>query len=131
MAPLNKRQEIAEVLARELAQCRGTWLVTPLPLNDDARGLRFQVLESERDSVIKELCEANWDPNLIQAHPRFTPAGLLPAYLFEIVIEKDRTPIVDNLPKVSTEIADAVRREEKRKAAEYIEAFRKSAGLER
>jgi hypothetical protein len=104
MAPLNERQKKAQRLAAELGRCSGTWVITPLPLDDSARALRFQVLESERDAVISELCGANWIPAFVQNHPRFTPGGLKPAYLYEIVIEKERQPVPDS-PRVSGELA--------------------------
>jgi hypothetical protein len=131
MAPLTERQKKAQRLAAELGRCPGCWAVSPMPLADDARGVRFQLLDANRDEVISELCGAGWVPNLVSAFPRFTSAGLVPASMYEVDIPQERHPIVDNLPKVSTEMAEAARREEKRKAAEYISAFRKSAGLER
>jgi hypothetical protein len=64
-----------------------------------------QVLDTERDSVIAELCEAGWIPTFVQEHPRFTPnKGLVPASLYEIAIEQDRQSVPDS-PKVSGEIA--------------------------
>jgi hypothetical protein len=67
----------------------------------------------------------------VQRHPRFTPNGLIPAYLYEVVIEKDRQPVPDDRPKIPSEIAAFAEREEKKKAAQYIAAFRKSAGLDK
>jgi hypothetical protein len=104
MAVLNKRQERAALLSRELERMDGVWAISPLPLDDGARGLRFQVLESERDNVVRELCQASWIPTFVQNHPRFTPGGLKPAYLYEIVIEKERQPVPDS-PRVSGELA--------------------------
>jgi hypothetical protein len=104
MAVLTERQTKAAQLAAELGRCRGTWVVSPLPLNDDSRALRFQVLDSERDSVVTELCAAGWIPSFVQAHPRFAPSGLIPASLFEVIIDKDRYPVPPDTPKVSGEI---------------------------
>jgi hypothetical protein len=49
--------------------------------------------------------------------------------MFEVEIPKERQPVPDDGPKVSGEALDAAKREEKRKASEFIAQFRKSAGL--
>jgi hypothetical protein len=127
---MNERQKKAQDLARELEQM-GAWVVTPLPLDDDTRGLRVQILDTERDKVITELCAAGWVPAFLQGHPRFTPNGLIPASLFEIVIEKERQLVSDDRPKVSNEIAELAKREEKRKADATIAAFKKHIGWDK
>jgi hypothetical protein len=128
MAILSERQKKAHVLARELARCPGCWVITPLPLDPDARGLRVQILDTERDNVISELCEGGWIPNLVSAFPRFTSKGLVAASMYEVLIERERQPVPEG-PKVSSEVAEQANREEKKKMAQEIAAFRKSAGL--
>jgi hypothetical protein len=124
MAVLTKRQEKADLLARELAQCRGTWVTSPLPLADDVRALRFQVLDSERDSVVEELCAGGWIPSLVSVFPRFTSAGLIPASMYEVEIPKERPPVVDDRPKVSVEPA------KREKTPAEVQAVRKYLGWE-
>jgi hypothetical protein len=130
VAVLSERQKKADLLAKELGQCSGTWVITPLPLNDDTRALRFQVLDSERDSVISELCSCGWIPSQLQYHPRMSPTGWLPAQLYEISIERERQTVPEG-PKVSGDISELAKREEKRRAAEFISEYRKSAGLDK
>jgi hypothetical protein len=131
VAVLNERQKKAQRLADELGRCNGCWVTTPMPLDDSTRALRFQTLDSERESVISELCEAGWIPNLVSAFPRFTSAGLVAASMYEVNIPKERPSIVDDRPKMPSDIAALAEREEKKKAAEFISAFRKSAGLDK
>jgi hypothetical protein len=128
---LSERQKKADRLARELAQCPGCWVVSPMPLADDVRALRFQLLDKNRDEVISELCQSGWIPNLVSAFPRFTGSGLVAASMFEVDIPKERPPIVADNPKIETEMAEAARHKEKAEAARYIAAFRKSAGLDK
>jgi hypothetical protein len=130
MAPLTERQKKAQWLAAELGRCAGTWVITPLPLDESARALRFQLLDSERDAVISELCEAGWIPSMVQGHPRFTPSGLIPASLYEVVIEKDRTPIVDT-PKIEAGMVELAERQARAKAAAEVKAFRKAIGFDK
>jgi hypothetical protein len=127
---LTERQQKAQDLARDLEQM-GAWCLTPLPLDPDAKGLRVQILDADRDRVVTAICEAHYIPSKMQAHPRFTTSGLIPASLFEIAIEKERPSIVDDRPKVSSDIAEAAKREERQQAAKFISAFRKSAGLDK
>jgi hypothetical protein len=129
MAVLSERQKKAATLAAELGRCNGCWVVSPLPLSEDARGVRFQLLDKNRDEVITELCASNWIPTLVSPFPRFTGTGLVAAGMYEIVIEKERVPAVTDTPKVEGEMAEAAKREEKRQTAEYIKQFRKSAGM--
>jgi hypothetical protein len=124
---MNERQQKARDLAREL-ELMGAWCLTPLPLSDDAKGLRVQILDTERDKVITELCAAGWLPTFLQGHPRFTPGGLIPASLFEIAIERERQLVSDDRPKVPNDIAEFAKREEKRKTDATIAAFKKHIG---
>jgi hypothetical protein len=105
MAPLSARQEKARDLADSLGRMAGVWVVSPLPLDDGARALRFQVLDRERDKVVIKLCKKGIIPNLVQGHPRFTPNGLIPASLFEVEIERERQSVPTDGPKISGELA--------------------------
>jgi hypothetical protein len=101
---MNSRQEKAQDLARELGRM-GAFVVNAMPLDPDAKGLRVQILDADRDRIVTALCEWGWLPAMLQAHPRFAPGGLLPASLYEIPIPKERPPIVDDRPRVSGEFA--------------------------
>jgi hypothetical protein len=128
MAPLTLRQEKAQKLADELGRCRGCWVVTPLPLDNDTRGLRVQILDSERDSVVEELCGSGRLPNLVSPFPRFTSAGLVPASMFEIEISKERQPVPDS-PKIESGMVELAERQAKTRAAAELKAFRKAVGI--
>jgi hypothetical protein len=117
---MNARQKKAEDLARELGKMPGCWVVSPLPLDDDARGLRVQILDSERDKVITTLCEWKWLPAMVQNHPRFCPDGLKAASLFEVEIPKERQSVLPDSPKVSGELA---RREKPNVETEAIRRY--------
>jgi hypothetical protein len=126
---MNPRQQKAQDLVDWLGQMSGVWVTSPMPLNDDTRALRFQVLDSERDSVVTELCAGGWIPSLVQGHPRFTPAGLVAASLYEVVIEKERQSVPDDRPKIPSEITEQAQREERKNMEKTIAEFRKAAGL--
>jgi hypothetical protein len=104
--PLTERQRKAALLTSELTRLPGVWVISPSPLNEDARGLRVQILNKYCHETIETLREANWVPSLIGSYPRIaaSASGLEPANLYEIAIEKERQPVVDNIPKVSGEI---------------------------
>jgi hypothetical protein len=97
---LTERQKKADLLARELRQCKGCWVVSALPLDSNTRGIRVQILDSERDSVVKDLCEGGWIPNMVSPFPRFTGTGLVAAHMFEITIPQERQPVPQDCPKV-------------------------------
>jgi hypothetical protein len=80
---------------------------------------------------VTAICEGGFIPSFLQGHPRITDKGFVPAGLYEIVIEKDRQPIVDDRPKIPSEVVELAKREERAKAKEFIAAFRKSAGLDK
>jgi hypothetical protein len=131
MAPLSARQEKAQDLAGWLGGMTGVWVVSPLPLDDDTRTLRFQILDSEQDRVVTEICSAGWIPARLQAHPRHrvTTRGFENASLYEIEIPRERQPIVDDRPKIPSEVTDQAKREERKKMEKTIAQFRKAAGL--
>jgi hypothetical protein len=100
MASLSKRQETAQDLCLELHKLGGV-VINSMPLDPDAKGLRVQILDTDRDKVITALCEKGWLPSLLQSHPRFTPNGLLPASLYQVDIPRERTTVPDDRPKVA------------------------------
>jgi hypothetical protein len=130
--PLTERQDKAKHLADELEKLGGCWVITPLPLDPDTKGLRVQILSTDRDRVITALCEARWNPIYLQQNPRFTTnGGLVPGFLYEVEIPKERQPIVDDTPKIPSDAAELAKREEEKKTRAFIASFRKSAGLDR
>jgi hypothetical protein len=117
---MNSRQKKAALLAEELESMDGVWVVNAMPLRDDARGLRVQILNECCPETLKTLREANWASNLIGSFPRFTPAGAQPASLFEVIIEKDRIPVPTDCPRVSGEIG---KREKTPAEVEHIRRY--------
>jgi hypothetical protein len=53
MAPLSERQIRARDLADWLGGMAGVWVVSPLPLDDGAKALRFQVLAVNAIRLLK------------------------------------------------------------------------------
>jgi hypothetical protein len=84
-----------------LERLGGCWVVSPMPLDPDAKGLRVQILDVDCDRIVTAICAAGWIPARLQSHPRFvTGGGLVPASLYEIDIPRERQPVVDSGPKV-------------------------------
>jgi hypothetical protein len=123
MALLNERRKKADLLARELQQCKGCWVVSPLPLDDNTRALRFQLLDENRDEVISELCASGWIPNMVSPFPRFTGTGLVAAHMFEVEIPKERQPVPQDSPKMV-----AAEPSERAKTPHEVEQVRKYLG---
>jgi len=122
----SERQKKAQDLANWLGSMPGVWIVSPLPLDDDAR-LRFQVLDSRRDEVVTALCEGGWIPAFLQGYPRFTPSGLIPACLYEITnMQKDRQPVPVETKAVPRDYA--AEREVRKNMEKEVERFRKTIG---
>jgi hypothetical protein len=115
---MNKRQQQADFIAREIARM-GAWCINPMPLDDDAK-LRFQVLDTDIDKVVRMLCESGFLPARLQVHYRVTTSGLVPATLFEIDIPHERQPIPDR--KIYGEV------EERKKTASEVAAVMKHLG---
>ena len=105
---LSERQRTAESLAREIGRMGG-WVVNPMPLDSNAR-FRFQVLDKDRDKVLEILSSWDWFPSLCGSQPRITINGMEPATLYELNLEPERQPIVDDRiiakrdPKVEADI---------------------------
>lgn len=125
--PLSDRQQKAQDLAREMGKMPGVAVVNPMPLDDSARGLRVQILDTARDQVIETLCGWGWLPTFLQSHPRFCPGGLKAASLYEIVIERERAAVPDR-PKIPREVTELAEREAKTRANAEIEGYKKYFG---
>jgi hypothetical protein len=95
MALLSERQQTAAALARELQKLDGVWITNPMPLDDNARGLRIQILDSERQKVLQLLADWEWSPAFCGTYPRICPDGWKLASVYEINLPRERQPIVD------------------------------------
>ena len=116
----SSRQQRAEFIAREIAKM-GAWCINPMPL-DDGANLRFQVLDTDTDKVVRMLCESGFLPTRLHVHYRVTTGGLVPASLYEIRIPHERQPIPDR--KIYGEV------EEKPQKSEFeTEAVRRYLGI--
>jgi hypothetical protein len=124
MALLSERQQKAADLARSLGRMDGVWVVSPLPLADGAR-LRFQVLDKHKNEVFQTLRDWEWDPQFRGVLPRIHATTFLAATIWEIDFPPERQPVLDDRT-IKGEIAS---REEKKKAAADLAAFRKAIGL--
>ena|SRR5262245_892783 len=102
MALLNERQEKAAALARELGKMDGTWVVSPLPL-DDTRKLRLQISDIERNRVLQVIRDWGWDPVFVSVLPRICTTGLIGACVYEIDLPRARQDVVDD--RIHGEIA--------------------------
>jgi hypothetical protein len=91
---LSPRQEQAAAVADQL-QALGAHVITCLPLAPEQE-LRFQISDLLRDQLISKVCEWGWIPTPVGPLPRFTPNGLEAASVYEIRIEHERQPIVDD-----------------------------------
>jgi hypothetical protein len=103
MAFLTERQRTAEALAREI-QKLGGWVTSPMPLDHGAK-LRYHVLDKDREKVLEILSSWNWSPAFVSVLPRVTPGGMLSASIYEIYIEPERQPIVDDRTIIHGELA--------------------------
>ena len=95
MAELTERQLRAQALCRELLRL-GAHVVSPLPLDPD-KHLRFQVLDVDRAGVLEQLGKWGWKlPALVSSGPRFCPDGVKQASLYELHIEPERQPVLQD-----------------------------------
>src|SRR5262245_53020702 len=124
MAPLlSERQHTAAALARSIGAMEGAWVVSPLPLEDSKR-LRFQVLDGDRNRVLQQLRDWNWEPAFVSVLPRVTFAGMAAASIYEIDLPRERQPIIDDR-KIYGEIATP------QKTDLEMKGMRKYLGLEK
>src|SRR5262245_29262150 len=119
---LSERQQRAEALCQELRKL-GAEVINPLPLDDNSK-LKFQMLDSDKDRIITEICSWGWTPQYVQAHPRFSYAGLIPGSLYEIDLPRPRVSVSDDIKGEFAE--DKATREQRRREAER---YLKHAGL--
>ena len=89
---LTERQKKAEVLARELRQI-GATATSALPLVDGAP-LRFRVLATRAEAVLRDLAEADWDARFVSSAPEFRLDGTTAlSYTYEIHLPVERTAV--------------------------------------
>jgi hypothetical protein len=91
---LTERQQTAAALTREIERM-GAWVTSALPLAPDD-GLRFTVLDENRDQVLEKLSSWNWSPTLCNNLPRVCSGGWKLGSGYIIFIEPDKQPIADN-----------------------------------
>jgi hypothetical protein len=93
---LSERQQLARSLAYELGKLNGTWVINPMPLDENAN-LRIQVLECDRNEVFGAI--QNWGfgtPRFVSMTPRITHNGMAIAAVYEIDLPRTRQAIVDD-----------------------------------
>jgi hypothetical protein len=110
MAILSERQQQAAAITRELQKFDGVWVISPLPLDSNSQ-LRVQILEAscDRNKIFQAI--ADWGfgtPVFVSMTPRIIGSGMAMASIYEIPIEKERQPIVDN--RITGELADSQRK---------------------
>jgi hypothetical protein len=93
MALLTERQQKAAALARELGKLDGVWITNPMPLDEEAKGLRVQILDSERQKSLTLLEDWGWTPTWLNNLPRVCPDGMKLAGVYEIDIPRERQPV--------------------------------------
>ena len=93
-----------------------------MPLRD-GDVLKFQVRDVDRDEVIAKLRSWDWNPTPAGALPRITIHGLEQASLFQIDIEPERQPIIDDRRTIHGELAS------REKTSVELEALRKYLGI--
>jgi hypothetical protein len=93
MAPPTPRQQKAEALAQEIMRLGG-YVLSPLPLRDDDKELRIQILDDD-SHILQAIKDWGWTPTLGGPHPRISFTRLEPATIYRIEIPVERQPIVD------------------------------------
>ena len=124
---MTPRQQKAAAIARALRRDFGedAQVINSLPL-DDAQQLRIQIIDTKRDAVVTALCEWGWHPQYLQIHHRVSSAnyGLVPAAIYEVRIEEERSPVHDDR-KIRGDIA------ERRKSDAELDAMKRAMGVGR
>jgi hypothetical protein len=76
----------------EELQRLGAWVVNPQPLSDDK--MKFEVLNSQRESILAKLASWDWNPRPCCAGSRFVPTGnsasLQPTSVYELEMPRDK-----------------------------------------
>jgi len=100
---LNERQQTARALAQSIDDMGGAWVTSALPLDDQARALRLQILDSDRNRVMQAIRDLGFEPVFCGVLPRIHPTGVLAACAYEISLPQARQPVVDN--RITGELA--------------------------
>ena len=98
----------------------GAWVTSPLPLDSQSR-LRFQVLDGDRNRVLQQLRDWNWEPAFVSILPRVTFNGMAAASVYEVNLPAERIPVFDD--RIHGEVAKA------EKTSLELEGMRKYLGL--
>jgi hypothetical protein len=130
MAPLSERQRKAQALTTELQKINGglsAWVVNPMPLSDEARGLRCQILNwpsSNYQEVLQTLREWGYQPAVVGSGLRFCTDGTARGCdNVEIPIPHERQPVADDRTIPRSEI------EEKRSTPTEVELVKRHLGI--
>src|SRR5262245_54469938 len=92
---LTERQQTANALAKAINGMEGAWVTSPLPLDGQAK-LRFQVLDGDRNRVLQQLRDWNWEPAFVSILPRVTFNGMAAASVYEVNLPAERIPVQDD-----------------------------------
>src|SRR5262245_11372913 len=91
MAPMTEREQTAAALVRSINAMSGAWVVS----TPQADKIRFQVLDGDKNRVLQQLKDWNWEPAFVSILPRVTFNGMAAASVYEIVLPKERQEIPD------------------------------------
>jgi hypothetical protein len=100
---LSERQLKAKALAYAINGMDGATVLSPLPLDDNAK-LRIQILKEHEKEVFEKLTEWGWDCVHVGSFPRVCLDGMKAASAYEIDLPRPRQPVVNN--RVHGELAD-------------------------
>jgi hypothetical protein len=96
MTLLSERQQTARALARAIDDMGAAWVTSALPLDDQVRALRLQILDSDRNRVVQAIRDLGFEPVLCGVLPRIHPTGVLAACAYEISLPQARQPVIDD-----------------------------------
>ena len=94
MAELTPRQQKAAALTREISRLGG-FVINPLPLRDDERELRVQILDKDKH-VVQEIESWGWRLTFGYPLPRMSHASFVPASVYRLEIPMERIAVVDD-----------------------------------
>src|SRR5262245_15711318 len=92
MALLTNQQQVATALVQSINAMSGAWVVSTL-FHDK---IRFQVLDGDRNRVLQQLKDWNWEPTFVSILPRVTFNGMAAAEVYEIDLPKEQQAIIDD-----------------------------------
>jgi hypothetical protein len=105
---LSERQQTAERLMHWL-QGMGAFVTNPMPLDPGQPGLRFQVLNEDRDLVLSQLREQDWVPSFVSVNLRVCPDGVLrPCTTYQLDLAREQPVVQDRT--IRGELADPAKK---------------------